>query len=110
MLFMAIWGFVDSGNLVLSGALKGAGDTRFVMIYSLVMAWGVLVPGQFLIVIVWEAGVIIAWAWTAFYIALLAIGFYCRFRAGHWRDIDMLETSRPIHPDRPGAEAMVVGD
>lgn len=110
MVIMAIWGLVDSGNLILAGALKGAGDTRFVMIYSVVMAWGLLVPGQAVIVLVLKANIIYAWAWTAFYIALLALGFYLRFRAGYWRDIDMLESSRAILPDRPGAEAMVVAD
>ncbi len=110
MLIMALWGLVDSANLVLSGALKGAGDTRFVMWFSFAMAWGVLVPGQLILIIGLGYGVIMAWSWTAFYIFLMAVGFIWRFRSGRWKSIDMLGGERPIEPKRPGAEAMLVVD
>lgn len=108
MVIMALWGLVDAANLILSGALKGAGDTRFVMCFSVCMAWGVLVPGQWWLVVRLERGVVTAWWWTAFYIALMAIGFIWRFRSGAWKAIDMLGAERPVIPNRPGAEAMVV--
>ena len=108
MVIMALWGLVDASNLVLSGALKGAGDTRFVMWFSFVMAWGVLVPGQFVLVIWLGQGVIVSWIWTAFYIALMAGGFIWRFRQRKWQSIDLLGSERPIEPNRPGAEAMLV--
>lgn len=110
MIIMAVWGVVDAVNLIMAGALKGAGDTRFVMWYSLAVAWGVLVPGQFLIVFWWEAGVIAAWCWTAFYILVLSLGLFLRFRKGCWRDIDVLGAPAPVPPDHPGAEAVVVGE
>ncbi len=108
MIIMALWGLVDAANLVLSGALKGAGDTRFVMWFSILIAWGVLVPGQWWLVTQAQAGVIAAWWWTAFYILLLAIGFVWRFQRGRWKTIDLLGAERPVIPNRPGAEAMVV--
>lgn len=108
MVIMALWGLVDASNLVLSGALKGAGDTRFVMWFSFAMAWGVLVPGQFVLVVWLQQGVIVSWIWTAIYIALMALGFIWRFQKGQWQSIDMLGNERPVEPNRPGAEAMLV--
>ena len=110
MIIMALWGLVDAANLVMSGALKGAGDTRFVMLFSLAMAWGMLVPGQVVLVFVLEQGVIVAWSWTALYIFAMALGFIWRFRTGVWKSIDVLGSERPIQPDRPGAEALLVVD
>lgn len=110
MVIMAVWGLVDSANLVLSGALKGAGDTRFVMWFSFAMAWGVLVPGQVVLVFGMDQGVIVSWLWTAFYILLMSIGFVWRFRTGRWKTIDMLGAHRPVVATRPGSEALVVGD
>ena len=37
---MAAWGMGDAANVILAGALKGAGDTRFVLGWSLLVAWG----------------------------------------------------------------------
>lgn len=110
MIIMALWGLVDAANIVLSGALKGAGDTRFVMWFSVAMAWGLLVPGQIVLVYVLQRGVIAAWCWTAIYIFLMAVGFIWRFFQGRWKEIDMLGATRPIQPNRPGVEALVMGD
>lgn len=110
MVIMAVWGLTDAANLALSGALKGAGDTRFVMLFSLVMAWGMLVPGQVVLVFILGYGVIATWLWTAFYIMLMALGFTWRFRQGRWKTIDMLGTGQAVQPNRPGAEAVLVVD
>ncbi len=110
MIIMALWGIPDAANLVFSGALKGAGDTRFVMWFSFLLAWGLLVPGQFVLILLLDASVIHAWWWTAFYILLLGIGFTVRFQKGRWTKIDVLGIPSPILPDRPGAEALLVGD
>ncbi len=78
------------------------------MWFSVCMAWGVLVPGQWWLVVRLERGVVTAWWWTAFYIACMAVGFIWRFRTGCWKGIDLLGAERPVIPNRPGAEAMVV--
>lgn len=106
LIMMALWGMMDAASLVFSGALKGAGDTRFVMVYSVIIAWGVWLTGEFLIIAVFKLGVIAAWIWLTVYVFLLAIGFFIRFLGGKWKSITILEPSVPITPDRPGAEAL----
>lgn len=110
LLMMAAWGMLDAVNLVISGALKGAGDTRFVMIYSVVMAWGFWMLGEFVIIFVLDGGIVPAWAWMTVFVFVVAIGFLWRFRSGRWKTIELIERQTPIQPTRPGAEALIAGD
>lgn len=104
------WGLADAGNLTIGNALKGAGDTRFVMIYSVIMAWFVLALGQVVLMLVLQRGIVAAWLWTAFYIALLATGYILRFRSGAWKSIDVLGRQAPVEPLRPGSEALGIAE
>lgn len=105
---MAAWGLMDTTNLVLSGALKGAGDTRFVMIYSLIIAWGVWILGEVIIVFVLKKGVLAAWLWMTVYVFILAFGYWVRFRGGRWKTIELIEPRVIVIPDRPGAEPLAI--
>lgn len=91
LVMLAIWGVADATAIILSGALKGAGDTHFVMYFQSVVAWGFLVLGQLLIVLVFKAGVYASWVWTLLYIIILGVGFALRFRSSRWKNIDLLD-------------------
>ena len=64
LVMLAIWGMFDAVDLVLAGALKGAGDTRFVMYFSLALAYGMFVTGELAIVFWFTGGLLAAWIWT----------------------------------------------
>ncbi len=98
LLMMALWGLFDAANLILSGALKGAGDTKFVMYYSLGMAWGLWVPVQLVLAKVFKMGIIAHWVWLCLYIVILSIGYSVRFFRGKWKDIEMIGPPPPAHP------------
>lgn len=91
MVMLAIWGMADAVALILSGALKGAGDTHFVMYFQSAVAWGILVAGQLVIVVWLELNIYISWAWTLIYVFILGAGFFLRFRSGKWKTIDLLD-------------------
>jgi len=91
LVILTVWGFADATALTLSGALKGAGDTHFVMRFRLVLSWIILVPSQFLVVVVLKKGVYASWLCTLGYILMLAIGFIWRFRSKRWKNIDLLD-------------------
>ncbi len=101
---LAVWGMADATAIILSGALKGAGDTHFVMYFQSAVAWGFLVLGQLLIVLVFKLNIYISWSWTLIYIVLLAIGFTLRFRSGRWKSIDLLDRRATVVPDHISAE------
>jgi MATE family multidrug resistance protein len=95
-------------NLILAGALKGAGDTRFVMWYSTAGSWGLLVPGQWVVIYHLKGGILMAWAWLTFVIMILSVGFWWRFRQGRWKSIDVLGRQEPLPPARTGTEAYIL--
>jgi multidrug resistance protein, MATE family len=88
---MTLWGLFDAAAIILSGALKGAGDTHFVMWFQTAAAWGLLVGGQVVILFVLRRGLFVSWSWTIIYIMVLALGYGLRFRSERWKKIDLLE-------------------
>ncbi len=90
LLLMTAWGLLDTITIVLSGALKGAGDTRFVMVYMILGGWLLLVPGTLLLLHL-GYGIIGLWVWLAAYVCLLAGGFWWRWRKGAWKAIRVIE-------------------
>ena len=108
---LALWGVGDACDIVLAGALKGAGDTRFVMLYSLAMAYGLFVAGLLVLVRVFHAGLYGIWARTEFNLSTKPRGYLGRFARGPWRRIDLLGRGEPpgvdLIPPRPGTEGMV---
>ena len=94
MVLLSLWGALDAINLVLGGALKGAGDTRFVLICTSLATWLIWIPGEAALVIWFDAGLIAAWLWMTLFVLLLSIGFWFRFRSGRWKSIEMIGANR----------------
>jgi len=87
---IAAWGVFDAVNLMYSGALRGAGDTKFVVWASGLLAWILWIPGVIYLYAVQNAGIVTLWLFTSLYIAILALVFFLRFRTGRWKRIDLL--------------------
>ena len=94
---LAAWGMFDTMNLVFLGALKGAGDTRFAMAWLLGTEWLIFVPGVLVAMRVLDGGILGAWAVQLFYIVLLSLGLYVRWKRGKWMDIRLVETAPAAH-------------
>lgn len=84
---IAVYQLFDAVNIVLRGALNGAGDTRFTMTVTLSLAWGLFVPGSYLGAITLELGVMGAWMGALSYLVTLGLIFFFRFRRGNWKKI-----------------------
>ena len=88
---VAIWTLFDTLFIIYSGALKGAGDTRFAMWAQIILAWVLFVPPVYIIIEYLQLGLIYAWAWGAFYIIVIGLVFWRRYRSGRWKEIQMLK-------------------
>lgn len=88
---MAVWGLFDTVSLIMAGALRGAGDTSFVMWYSLGVAWLFYMPGLAALVWTGRTGLLPMWLWTATWVITLASGFLIRFKRGKWKDIQVVD-------------------
>ncbi len=87
---VAAWGVFDAVSLMYGGALRGAGDTKFVVYVSGFLAWLFWVPGVLYLYAVKDAGIVSLWLFTSLYVAIFGLLFFLRFRSGAWKNIDLL--------------------
>jgi MATE family multidrug resistance protein len=93
--YVALYSLADAVSLVYFGALKGAGDTRFVMLTMLAASVGVLILPTWA-VIAWDLGGIHGpWLALTAYICFLAASFRLRFMSGKWRHLKVIEEAAP---------------
>ena len=81
----------DAMAMVMGGALRGAGDTHFLGIATVVLSWGVLVGGG-LAITTWAPGLgaVGPWIAAASYIAILAVVSFARYLGGAWRRLSVV--------------------
>jgi len=96
--FVAVYSLFDTLNIIFSSALKGAGDTRFVMIATLVLTLGILVLPSFAAVFVFSAGLYALWTVASLYIAAIGCVFLVRFLGGAWKSMRVIEEAPVIVP------------
>jgi len=86
----ALYVLADSAQLVFAGALRGAGDTRWVMYVSVSLHWAFSILAVVLIRVVRVTPVA---AWTCFiaFVILMGLVTFLRFRSDRWQAIRMIE-------------------
>ena len=101
--FVAVYSLFDSMNLVFSFALRGAGDTRFVTVLSLALAWPLMVVPTWA---AWHYGWGLYWAWTfaSAYVIALGFTFLLRFRVGKWKSMRVIESAPVVSDEDQGSK------
>jgi len=84
LLVAAVFQIFDALVMGISGGLNGAGDTRWVMIVSLLAAWLIKVPVAYLGTIVLGYGAIGAWCAFTLELFVLAVVLLHRVRGEAW--------------------------
>lgn len=97
----ACYVMADAMMLVFGGALRGAGDTFWVMCISVTMHW-VLVAVLAVAIRVWHLPPQTAWTLLCLTLLLFSGILYLRYRSGNWRNIKVIgdETELVILPLR----------
>ena len=91
--FVAVYCFFDAMVIVFSFAIRGAGDTRFALLFSCVIAWTVMVLPTWISIKWFGGGLHACWWFCTIYIIVLGIGFFARFQAGHWKSMRVIEAA-----------------
>ena len=88
--FVAAYCLFDACLIIFTGAIKGAGDTRFILLTELAMA-PLPVVASWLGVTFFGGGLL--WCWTAItaWICSLGLVFLARFLQGRWRRMRVIE-------------------
>ncbi len=106
--FVALYSLFDAMNIVFSAAIKGAGDTRFVMFISVTLSWIVMVIPTFLATIIFHWSLFVSWSFATAYVVLLGLIFLVRFLQGKWKSMRVIEESSHVIsvllPEKPTPE------
>lgn len=89
--FVALYSTFDVLNIVFASALKGAGDTGFVMHLIAALSTCVLVVPSYVAIELLGLGVLSSWAIAAVYVSVLGVAFYLRFKKGTWQTMRVIE-------------------
>jgi MATE family multidrug resistance protein len=88
----AAFQFFDGVAMSLNGALRGAGDTRWPGIATIILSWTVIVGGGWAMVyFVPSLESVGPWMAAAAYIILLSAAVAVRFMGGKWRTMSVVE-------------------
>jgi MATE family multidrug resistance protein len=93
LIVAAVCQIFDAISIVMRGALKGAGDTRWVAIFTVGYAWLVFVPTSYLFAFRLDLGAPGAWVGAALYIFCLGVTLLWRFHSEKWLKIDIFGES-----------------
>jgi multidrug resistance protein, MATE family len=89
--FVAVFCFFDALNLIFSGAIKGAGDTRFIMWTIAVLSLGMMIIPVYIALEVMGRGIYTAWTLATIYVCALGVAFMLRYRQGKWKKMRVIE-------------------
>ena len=87
LMLAGIFQLSDGFGICANGTLRGAGDTRFVMVVGLSYAWFLFVPLSYLLGYTFGGGVVGAWIGATVYIIIYGITVFLRFHGGKWESI-----------------------
>ncbi|HOW28722.1 MAG TPA: MATE family efflux transporter [Elusimicrobiota bacterium] len=85
--FVAFYCLFDTMNIIFASALKGAGDTRFIMVLTSLLTGGLLILPTYVSMIYFEGGILTVWTIATVYVCALGSAFWWRFRQGHWKSM-----------------------
>jgi multidrug resistance protein, MATE family len=94
--FVAAFSFFDALNLIFSSAIKGAGDTRFIMWTIGALSLGVMIIPVYVAVEVVGAGIYAAWTLATVYVWALGMAFMLRYRQGKWKRMRVIEEGSKV--------------
>jgi len=99
--FVAIYCLFDTMNIIFCSAIKGAGDTRYVMVMTVILSVFVLIFPVFVAVEILEFGLMVAWVFATVYVISLGLSFYVRFLGGKWKSMRVIELEPQIKKIKP---------
>ncbi|MBT3194721.1 MAG: MATE family efflux transporter [Verrucomicrobia bacterium] len=87
----------DAAAIVFSGALRGAGDTRWTMWMSVGLHW-LMAGASFVLIRVVRAPPLVSWILFTMLVFVLTLCLYLRFKGGKWRSIQVIQPTAPLPP------------
>jgi MATE family multidrug resistance protein len=93
----AVYTLADATQVVFSGALRGAGDTTWVMIISGILHW-LLAVAAFILIRIVVLSPVAVWLVYIGFVVSLGVSMWLRHRFGGWERIRLVEVSPAALP------------
>lgn len=87
--FLLVFLFFDILNIIYSGAIKGAGDTKFIMWTFGALCFGIMIIPVYIAVEFLNADIYTLWTIMTVYICGIGIAFLLRYRQGKWKKMNL---------------------
>jgi MATE family multidrug resistance protein len=84
---LGVYLIFDAGSIIFASAIKGAGDTVFVMKKFLFFSIFLVVIPTYFNIIILKCGVYVAWGSLLLYVIALSTSFYFRYKSKKWEKI-----------------------
>ena len=96
--FVAFYSLFDALNIVFSYAIKGAGDTRYIMLVIIFDSIFVLIIPCYVALVVFNAHIYVGWVFASAFIVIMGLAFLFRFLNGNWKSMRVIEKIPPSVP------------
>ncbi len=96
--FVAVYTIFDGLNIVFSYAIKGVGDTKFVMKMIVSSSIFILVIPSYVGMIMLDGSPYLGWLFATGFIVVLGVAFTLRFLGGGWKTMRVIEKVPPPLP------------
>lgn len=88
----AIYLLADATQVIFSGALRGAGDTRWVMLLSGALHW-TMATGALVFIKLLALPPVAVWIFFICFVVSMGVSMFLRHRGGKWESIRLVETA-----------------
>ncbi|HMA64001.1 MAG: MATE family efflux transporter, partial [Fibrobacterota bacterium] len=92
---VAIYCILDAGNIVFSSALQAAGDTKWIMFFSVIAH--VLFLSGLMLADIYKAGIWVEWLIATIFVMAMALVWLSRFLSDKWRSIQVIERHDEVY-------------
>ena len=96
--FVAVFTLFDTLSIVFSSALKGAGDTRYIMFVALLVSSVALVLPSYVALVLLGTHIQVGWGILTVYIIVLGFAFLYRYLGGKWKSMRVIEEGFLLPP------------
>jgi len=103
--WMALLGCMDIVTKTAFGVLRGAGDTRFLMLSAGVLSFSVLVVPASVALLWYHAGLLVLWEFFVLYTGMFAGVLWMRYRSGVWERLRLVEPAAAVASPPGGYDA-----
>ncbi len=106
MICAAVFQTMDAIGIIYTGALRGAGDTVWPGVATMILGWTMLVGGGWVMVALFPGLESVGpWIAAAAYVIVYGFAMWWRFESGRWRSISLVAPAEPARRGlRGGAE------